>query len=73
MLDVHHIHAVSEGGSDAPTNLTVVCANHHCLIERLSGVEVIQSDETDDLVVSYRTGAFLIERDLSRLRGMLTE
>ncbi len=34
ILEVHHLISVSTGGSDSPTNVCLLCANHHTLIHR---------------------------------------
>lgn len=28
-VEVHHVHELGKGGSDAPSNIAVVCPNHH--------------------------------------------
>jgi 5-methylcytosine-specific restriction endonuclease McrA len=35
-LHVHHIKPVSQGGTNDPANLTVLCSAHHDLVHQLS-------------------------------------
>ncbi len=71
VLEVHHMRAVSQGGSDSVFNLAVLCANHHSLIERLPDTEVIEASNCDDVALRYPGGSILIERDLDTLRERL--
>ena len=71
VLEVHHLQAVARGGADTPFNLSVLCANHHRLCERLPGARALDASGTDDIVVVHDSGSFLIERDLDALRAAL--
>jgi len=68
VVEVHHLRAVAGGGSDSLFNLSVLCANHQRLVERVPGRRLIETDVTDDVLIRYNNGAILIERDLSVLR-----
>lgn len=71
VLEVHHVRAVSQGGSDSVYNLAVLCANHHSLIERLPDKEVIETPNRDDIALRYPGGSIVIERNLDTLRERL--
>jgi hypothetical protein len=72
VLEVHHLKSVGRGGSDSLFNLAVLCANHHRLFEGLP-VKLVQSDNTDDVIVKTDDDSFLIERDLESLRRRLEQ
>lgn len=71
VLEVHHVKGVARGGSDLPINLTVLCANHHRLAELAPNAKAVEVPGTDDVLITYEGGAFLIERDLTPLRDQL--
>ncbi len=73
VLEVHHLKGVARGGSDSPFNLAVLCANHHRLCEGLPGVEAVEVSGSDDVLIRYTDGSFLIERDLTSLREQLQD
>ncbi len=71
VLEAHHLQAVAKRGSDSLFNLTVLCANHHRLCERLPNIRVQTLNDTDDVLIVYDGGSFLIERDLKDLKKEL--
>ncbi len=71
VLEAHHLLAVAKGGSDSLFNLTVLCANHHRLCERLPSIRAQTLTDTDDVLMTYDNGSFLIERDLKELKEEL--
>jgi hypothetical protein len=68
VLHVHHIRELGRGGDDSPYNLSVLCANHHALCHRAPQVRAIFSTDSDDVLMTYAGGSFLLERNLAPLR-----
>lgn len=68
VLEVHHLQGVGSGGSDSLFNLSVLCANHHRLFDRLPGIIQIKRPGSDDLILRHRDGDYHLKRDLSEIR-----
>lgn len=68
VLVVHHIHELARGGTDDPYNLSVICANHHALCHYAPGAYIEPIIRSDDVLINYQGGAFVIERNLNPLR-----
>jgi hypothetical protein len=61
IADVHHLDAVSVGGSDSPLNLAVLCVAHHVLVHR--GQSRMLETGLDGAVIESAAGPLEILRD----------
>jgi len=71
VLEAHHLKCVVRNASDFSYNFVVLCASHYNLCKRASKVKAVEVPGTDDVLITYEGGAFLIERDLTPLRDQL--
>lgn len=66
LVEVHHLTHVSDGGSDDPVNLSLICAAHHRLIHHGGESEV---EDTDPTRVKIHVDGYtvVLHRDLRAL------
>jgi hypothetical protein len=69
-LEVHHLKAVADQGDDSLFNLSVLCANHHNIFEKLK-LQVTTEGNSDDVILFNDDHVFLLERNLDALRQAL--
>lgn len=66
VLDVHHVEAVAQRVDHHPTNLCVLCANHHALVHRYGPWTI--AHDGDDVLLSRGPRVIRIVRRLGFLR-----
>lgn len=66
IVDVHHIEFVSSGGSDSPTNLCLLCANHHALVHRAPTRQILLNS-SERVSIAVNGTVITIERDVAEL------
>lgn len=66
VVELHHLTHISDGGSDDPLNLTVLCAAHHRLIHR-GGRSEIEERGDGMVIVRMREVDLHIARDIGAL------
>lgn len=66
VVELHHLTHISEGGSDDPLNLALLCAAHHRLIH-LGGPSEVEDLAEGDVIIRLGGFALCVARDLQAL------
>jgi hypothetical protein len=66
VVELHHLTHISDGGSDDPLNLALVCAAHHRLIH-LGGPSEVEERTDGVVIIRMRETEMCVKRDIKVL------